>query len=875
MARKKKRKIIIKLVIWLLFLVGVPLILMGFLLSDSSKNSLMKTSSFLGSISKSYIKNTSDRLINISGGILHKSLKNSSDLSNKTINNTSESLVNLSKQSLLSTSNELSALSKRTIKDTNDNVGKVTETAIRNTGNNLINLSKESLGRAVIQTNEEKADNIAKEIYIKVVHSQEVLQLFAGLADVKKLDPIALNSIFTSMQKKFPELSNIAITDKTGLELAKVSIDEAVYASDLKDISSSPEFASAARGKLYVSDVKISKRQYPYVKLGIPIQLYPGKYVGTIVADLNLSSIESLLSDTKIGKSGYIFILDHDGQIIFHPDKQLMLKKANLSSNPIVKSIKSGNNDKKVFTLNDGTEVLGLHSTVKSLGWNVIIVEPTAEAFSVVKDMQNQINSQTNNTLGIIRATADKHLAMAVSSMESKAINAAKKSENVMNEEAKKQVSASIILMNKVSEEASSSAVNELKPVAEQSTSEAMEELNAKSVNEASSSQQKNTLNSILLIVSFVSIAGVIAFFIAKNIANPFQKLTKVANRIADEDLTEKLQIEDIEDEEIDDLFQAFGKMQTNLKDIVGQIFDGASQMSAAAEELTAITDESSRAIEQVSMSIQDVAEGAETQAIMSEKSYLTACEISEKINKVNDNILNMSELSNSTAEKSLEGNENVKKAILQIKEINEKVIASSLIVNDLGIKSKEINNMTVMISKIAQQTGLLSLNASIEAARAGKDAKGFSVIAAEVRNLAQQTSTAAKQIGTIIKEINTEVIKANISMEEGIEAVKVGNMLIDEAGNSFEEISTAVKDVSQKANNVAKDAGIITSGVQEIVQSIEHISNISKQASDNTQTVAAAVQQQTASSQEIAATSQVLAGIAEKLAHIVQIFKL
>ncbi|MFN8579055.1 MAG: methyl-accepting chemotaxis protein, partial [Candidatus Sericytochromatia bacterium] len=159
-----------------------------------------------------------------------------------------------------------------------------------------------------------------------------------------------------------------------------------------------------------------------------------------------------------------------------------------------------------------------------------------------------------------------------------------------------------------------------------------------------------------------------------------------------------------------------------------------------------------------------------------------------------NNSIFTISNLCENTSIKSNVGKETINKTINLMKDISEKMDISSEIISNLNDNSIKISDIVNLITDIADQTNLLALNASIEAARAGDEGKGFSVIALEIRKLSERTSQATKDVKEIIKLNHTNVKEIFEFMEENVKMFKNGVNLSDKSGVSFSEINESIE---------------------------------------------------------------------------------
>lgn len=371
---------------------------------------------------------------------------------------------------------------------------------------------------------------------------------------------------------------------------------------------------------------------------------------------------------------------------------------------------------------------------------------------------------------------------------------------------------------------------------------------------------------SVLMIV----LGTIFGLVLSRNIVNPIHKITEDM-KSGNLNFAELVTTND----EIGELTREFGNMVKRLHDMVLSIKNTAEQVADLSQELTASAEQSAQAATQVAEVVTEVANGAHQQLDSVNHTRSTVQQMDTHMQQIAAKINTVSDSSNRTAKAADDGLSIVETSISQMNSIDKAVHTSSKIVLKLGERSNEIGQIVDTISGIAGQTNLLALNAAIEAARAGEQGRGFSVVAEEVRKLAEQSQDAAKQIAELIGTIQAETNQAVSAMDEGNKEVKAGTEIVGYAGEAFREIVTLVNEVSNQVREILNAVEQLSSGSKQIAASVEQVETVTKGTAEQTQTVSAATEEQSASMEEIAATSENLANMADRLKEIIRGFKI
>ena len=368
----------------------------------------------------------------------------------------------------------------------------------------------------------------------------------------------------------------------------------------------------------------------------------------------------------------------------------------------------------------------------------------------------------------------------------------------------------------------------------------------------------------VLTVVGVVLIVAALLYF-ANSIVNQIKGLVSHMGEMAKGNLRlEPLPV--TSNDEFGEMSGEFNDMMKNIKKLIAQMTQSAEQVAASSEELTASSQQAAEAATHVAQTIVDVAGGMEKQltSVDGAKQNIDAAFLD--INAMTDKAGEVTENTEQMAAAADHGAELMKNAMDKMSGIEQSVMNSAQVVKKLGENSQQIGQIVESISAIADQTNLLALNAAIEAARAGEAGRGFSVVAEEVRKLAEQSQQSAEEIKNRIAVIQGDTEEAVVAMEAGTNEVALGTQAIREVGAQFQDITARVASIKTEMEEINHAVQTVSRGMQGIVGAVDDIDSVSRTTSESTQTISAAAEEQSASSQEIASASHSLADLATEL---------
>lgn len=385
-------------------------------------------------------------------------------------------------------------------------------------------------------------------------------------------------------------------------------------------------------------------------------------------------------------------------------------------------------------------------------------------------------------------------------------------------------------------------------------------------------------LTKMLIFISFVLLLIIFGavVFMAISISGAFRHLQSDVEHLANYNLNfESSRDYSRRRDEIGSIYTSLMQLRKNLIGIVGNISSHAQNTAATAQELSATAQSTSETAAQVAAAVSNIADGATLQAQDTENMNRQIGATSEIIREVIELLDDLFLAVGTIDQKKSEG----QKALNDLEEVSgqssQRAVAVNQVIIETDESAEQIAKASEMIQSISDQTNLLALNAAIEAARAGEQGRGFSVVAEEIRKLAEQSAGFSGEIKAIIESLKQRTAFAVSEMEAVGRIIQVQNMRLEETSSKFSEISGAVEKSKEIVDHVNTASKEMERKNEEMAKSIVALAGIAENNAATTQEAAASVETQVASIRDISDASEGLANLALQLQEEVAEFKM
>jgi methyl-accepting chemotaxis protein WspA len=355
-----------------------------------------------------------------------------------------------------------------------------------------------------------------------------------------------------------------------------------------------------------------------------------------------------------------------------------------------------------------------------------------------------------------------------------------------------------------------------------QSAAEAIVEYNRTEVVELSRHIGSSAAGARMVVLVTVGIGLLVAFvcgfFLLRAIARPLSRLVTVLDAMRTGDLSGRLK-ED-RDDEFGSLASGFNRMSDELAGLVGQVQESGLQVNASVTEIAATAREQQATATEIATTTTEI--GATSREIAATSKKL--------VGTMND-VASVAEHSAALAGQGQTGLTHMEETMRRVMEAAASINAKLAV---LSTKAGNISQVVTTITKVADQTNLLSLNAAIEAEKAGEYGRGFAVVATEIRRLADQTAVATYDIDQMVKDIQSAVVAGVMGMDKFSEEVRRGMQEVQQVGGQLSQVIQQVQALAPRVESVNDGMQAQASGAEQITQALTQLSEAAQQTVDS-----------------------------------------
>lgn len=393
---------------------------------------------------------------------------------------------------------------------------------------------------------------------------------------------------------------------------------------------------------------------------------------------------------------------------------------------------------------------------------------------------------------------------------------------------------------------------------------------------EVNSALTSDAVRMVLLSVVVILVALAFTAVMSLSIARALKHMIKLFGKVADGDLAEWNEGKGIRrSDEIGVMLQGITKLRKSLSDIIKNIQDSASILIGSADELEHAAELTSSDSDKLDTAISEISRGAVSQAEETEEAMEDTKHMGEIIGQMVDDI---SDMAQSASEMGKAGTE-ASSILSELSEYTEKTtkavdtIAEQI--NMTNTSAQEIQRAVEMITAIADETNLLSLNASIEAARAGEQGRGFAVVASQIQKLAEQSAESAQQITYIVGNLLHDAETTAETMEDVVDIVDSQKEKLLQTDAQFETVNRGIQDSLFKIGQIRDKSKILDESRSQMASMIMSLSAISEENASASEETASSTAKLNERVKKITQEVTVLKKIAADLEQQIQIFKI
>ncbi len=374
-----------------------------------------------------------------------------------------------------------------------------------------------------------------------------------------------------------------------------------------------------------------------------------------------------------------------------------------------------------------------------------------------------------------------------------------------------------------------------------------------------------------LISIPIVGISAGLIWWFAKKIRTSLFGIAQDMQKIGSGDF--QVEVKVTGKDELALVGHTMNQMVGELRNLISLVQGQAIQLNVATDELSKHSNENREAINEITGNMSLISEKVSIQAKDVHATVATVTEISHAVEQVAIAAESTTVATTRTFDRAREGREQVENVIKSVRAATDEVVATTKRMHKMRDRAKEITSIVEMISTVASQTNLLALNAAIEAARAGEAGRGFSVVASEVRKLAEDSNVFSEKIALIARSINDEAMEMSRDMDEIVTRVNDGLTAVEAVGESFENIVGDIQAAAEQSEAMSATSEEMAAGNQIVTSSMQRLSSMSSEISNTITGVVHTIDEQLTAISRINENVEQMKELADELTQSVQKF--
>lgn len=374
-----------------------------------------------------------------------------------------------------------------------------------------------------------------------------------------------------------------------------------------------------------------------------------------------------------------------------------------------------------------------------------------------------------------------------------------------------------------------------------------------------------------LISLPVIALSALLIWWFAKRIRQSLYAIAQDMERIGAGRFDVEVEVKG--SDELAMVGRKMNEMVAELRTLISLVQGQAARLNAAADELSVFAQQNKGAIQLITENVTTISERVSLQTGEVAAAVRTVSEISQGVEQVAVAAESTTLATTRTFERAQDGMELVKNVISTVRQATGEVERTARQMHGLRDRARQITSIVEMIRSIASQTNLLALNAAIEAARAGEAGRGFSVVASEVRKLAEESSAFSERIASIAHSINDDAMGMSTHMDEIVAMVGDGLQSVESVGVAFQHIVSDIQSAAEQSEAMSAASEEMAAGNQVVTSSMHRLSAMSDEINQSLSGVVETVDEQLNAIARISENVEQLKTLADELSDNVRKF--